>query len=135
MEEEMNLTLKRNNNTSSGIFGTLTDPFGDVVAVTLEHAYLLLNTYEPKIPPGTYICVRGEHQLHGMLTPFNTFEITGVPGHTNLLFHAGNFNADSEGCVLLGHAVDGDMVTSSKITFAHFMALQDDAQQFTLEVV
>ena len=131
----MNLTLTRNSYEQDGVFGVLTNEDGARIAVTLEHAYLLLSSYVPKIPPGTYTCVRGEHQLASMLTPFSTFEITGVPGHTNLLFHAGNFNADSEGCILLGKNQAPGMVTDSKETFAYFMSLQDGLNEFTLEVL
>ena len=130
----MNLKLKRNSFTSNGIFGILMDDNYNKIAVTLEHAYPLLNTYEPKIPDGVYTCVRGEHELSN-LQPFNTFEITGVPGHSNLLFHSGNYNDDSHGCILLGKTVNGTMVTDSKRAFADFMALQDGLQTFILEVV
>lgn len=130
----MKLTLKRDDFRSTGIFGQLLDEAGTRIAVTLEHSYILLSTFEPKIPDGIYTCVRGEHQLHNGIL-FNTFEITGVYGHSGLLFHSGNFNRDSEGCVLLGQTVDGDMVTHSKRAFADFMALLDGLQMFTLEVI
>ncbi len=130
----MNLKLTRNSYASDGIFGTLTDESGSQVAVTLEHAYPLLTTFEAKIPPGVYTCVRGEHVLHNG-APFNTFEVTGVAGHAGILFHSGNFNKDSEGCVLLGQSVLLGAIINSKRAFADFMSLQDGLQTFTLEVV
>jgi hypothetical protein len=130
----VNLKLTRNSYTPDGIFGTLTDENGNRVAMTLEHAYPLLTTFEAKIPSGTYICVRGEHELHNTV-PFNTFEITGVAGHSNLLFHVGNFNRDSEGCVLIGEEKGLSMLVGSKRAFADFMTLQDGLQTFTLEVM
>jgi hypothetical protein len=51
-----------------------------------------------RIPAGEYECVRtyyhkGRH---------DTYEITGVPGRTRILFHKGNTMHDVNGCVLLG---------------------------------
>ncbi len=106
--------------------------------VTLEHSFISEsgnNVYGPKIPPGQYLCVRGTHQLeHG--GPFSTFEITGVPGHSGLLFHVGNFNKDSDGCVLLGESVDlvDAMITNSVATFAEFMANVKDLNSFTISI-
>lgn len=135
----MNLTLTRNKFRPDGVFSTLTNDLGEVVAFTLEHSYDNL----PKLQPGAYTCVRGQHQLHHMTAPFETFEIKGVIGHSNILFHWGNYNADSDGCVLLGEKVvpaakaanAALMVTNSKVTFAKFMELQQGVDSFTLSVV
>jgi hypothetical protein len=135
----MDLNLVRTGYLASGVFSVL---YADQakLAVCLEHAYLATDriSYFAKIPKGVYLCQRGIHQLIGMAQPFETFEITGVPGHTNLLFHAGNFNRDSEGCILLGQdmapAGSGEMITNSKATFATFMNLQTGIQNFQLTV-
>lgn len=137
----MNLTLKRNEALESGIFGVLLDDQGQQIAVTLEHAYDSGNgdgSYSPKTPVGTYTCVKGQHQLAHMTSPFETFEVTNVPGHTNILIHKGNYNDDSEGCILLGLAVQntdtGKMITSSAPTFNKFMALQHNVDEFILTI-
>lgn len=127
----MNLTLKRNKFSKTGIFGQIEDESGGHICVTLEHSY----NCAPKIPPGTYKCVRGTHQLAGASHPFETFEITGVVGHSGLLFHAGNYNVDSSGCVLVGETVVSDMITSSRRTFERFMDLQEGEDSFTLTVL
>ncbi len=140
----MDLTLTRKEYRPDGIFSTLTGDEGQTIAHTLEHSYAtgpaLVNAFgwAPKIPNGTYTCRRSMHRLHGMDHDFETFEITGVEGHQNLLFHWGNYNGDSEGCVLTGQseAVVGGvhMVTASKATFAALMALQDGLETFQLTV-
>lgn len=135
----MNLFLKRKEYRADGIFSELSDENGNVVAHTLEHAYTTQDgRWAPKIPMGSWTCQRGGHRLHGMTADFTTFEIMNVPGHDNLLFHWGNYNKDSEGCVLVGKAeasVGGvHMVTESRTTFAAFMALQDGLDQFQLTV-
>ncbi|MGZ3686663.1 MAG: DUF5675 family protein [Bdellovibrionota bacterium] len=134
----MTLRLTRKLFRADGIFSELADDAGKEIAMTLEHAYPNGQFYSPKIPNGTYLCVRGKHQLHGMLAPFETFEITGVAGHTGLLFHPGNVNQDSEGCVLTGEKIadagQAEMVTNSRATFAKFMQRMDGLNEFPLIV-
>jgi hypothetical protein len=136
----MDLRLTRKDQRSDGIFGELTNSKNEVVAYTLEHAYANADgTYSPKIPVGTYVCKRGQHQLASMKQPFETFEVQNVPNHANILIHMGNWNCDSEGCVLVGEAITdsfkGKMVTNSKNVFAEFMQLQKGCDTFTLVVV
>lgn len=138
----MNLILTRQQAYANGIFGFLKDEDDNQVAVTLEHAYSLSNGgYGPKLAVGTYVCKRGTHQLHGMAAPFTTFEITEVPDFlglpvTGVLFHCGNFNRDSEGCVLLGmlDAQNLSGIVGSREDFGRFMALQEGCDLFTLVV-
>lgn len=135
----MDLTLKRTAYKPFGIFGTLSDSLGQI-AVTLEHAYTDSVSFKwaPKIHAGVYTCVRGVHALKNGV-PFETFEITGVYGHTGLLLHKGNFDRDSEGCVLLGQTLApygaDEMVVSSAIAFDRFMQLQDGIDTFKLTVL
>jgi hypothetical protein len=135
----MDLILTRTRYESDGVFGVLSDNSGNIVGVTLEHAYPSADLWTAKIPLGSYVCVRGEHQLAGMAAPFTTFEITGIAGHSGILFHCGNFDADSEGCILLGQSVTNStqgqsMITNSRVIFAKFMALETDCDAFNLTV-
>lgn len=138
----MNLHLIRTKYRSDGIFGELRtdDQKNELIAVTLEHAFPGSHgNFLPVIPEGDFICERGEHYLHGMTTPFETFEVTGVDGHVGLLFHWGNFNKDSEGCILLGGVLsvnekNEEMILNSKMAFEKFMALQKGLSSFELMV-
>lgn len=135
----MDLTLRHKSSDQFGIFGILEDEGGHAIAVTLEHAYASATGFNGKIPPGRYKCVRGPHRLHSMTSDFETFEVTGVVGHDNILFHWGNYNKDSDGCILLGDRkadVGGsEMITNSKVTFAKFMELQKGLSSFELRVI
>lgn len=130
------MTLIRKEYNSWGIISELKG--GDTFSwVTLEHAYLQDGgCYLPKIPKGTFTCVKGTHEL---LTggPFTTFEITGVPSHTGLLFHIGNFNNDSEGCILLGNQLNEitQSILNSRIAFNEFMIAQNGSDKFKLTVM
>lgn len=135
----MIMTLTRDMYRPDGIFGELHDEDANRIAVTLEHAFQdMYVNYLPKIPKGTYTCVRGLHRLNGMRGDFETFEVTGVAGHSGLLFHWGNYQSDSSGCILLGEQINGeeghDMVTNSRATFAKFMALLKGIDSFELLV-
>ncbi len=135
----MDLVLSRQNYTVNGIFGELRDVEGVLWAITLEHAYTDgEGGYYPKTPPGTYDCHRGVHRLeHG--GPFTTFELMDVPGHEGILFHIGNYNKDSDGCILLGRSTamngQGEMITDSEVTFNAFMAKQSPLDAFVLLVL
>lgn len=103
---------------------------------TLQHSYWADNFgWNAKLLPGVYKCVRGFHKLHNMIDEFETFEITGVQGHFGILFHCGNFNKDSEGCVLLGLHRSDDMIVESKKAFQSFMDYVNGLDEFELTVI
>jgi hypothetical protein len=139
----MNLILVRTDYRPDGIFGELFAPMGPI-AVTLEHAYLDVNDgYVPKVSNGTYNCVRGLHRLEGMKAQFETFEIENVPGHTDILFHSGNANEDSAGCILVGGKIvklpakvpsSRWLIINSRSTFANLMRLQQGCDSFSLTI-
>jgi len=107
--------------------------------VSLERTYPVAESepYGPqfvKVPPGIYRCektffVRGN---------YDTYEVTGVPGHTRILLHAGNLEAQSEGCPLLGQRfgkLSGQpAVLQSRLAHAEFMADMIGEDEFWLKV-
>ena len=86
------------------------------------------------IPAGTYSCVR-------VLSPKfkDTFLVRGVDGRSEILFHKGNLQDDSRGCVLVGEQFnpvkDGRGITASAEGFEEFMRLQAGVTSFTLTIV
>jgi len=81
------------------------------------------------------------HRLgHGatLTKPFSTFEVTGVEGHSGLLFHRGNYNKDSAGCILVGQNIADvggqQIITGTPAAFAAFLERLDGIDQFDLEV-
>lgn len=130
----MNLCLHRTELGPEGIFGVLTFESGAHIAYTLEHAYAVGSDWLPKIPNGEFTCVRGNHRLAGLADPFETFEVTGVPGHFGILFHIGNYNKNSEGCVLLGTEILGYRLVSSLEAFNNFMKCLSGINSFQLAV-
>lgn len=136
----MTLILKRKDYRNDGIFSELLTEEGKKLCETLEHSYPdSAGKWSPKIPGGNYLCVRGSHRLHADHPVFETYEVTGVSGHQGILFHCGNTENDSEGCVLLGQAaVEKDALRTlihSRDAFKDFMARVGLAQSFILKVV
>lgn len=146
----MNLLLQRNpdGRRADGIFSSLVidDISERKIAVTVEHAYNDGPTngapnWQAKLYNGSFTCIRGTHTLESGET-FETFEITGVDGHTGILFHWGNVQENSKGCVCTGEEfiaapvspLHEDMVTNSRTTFASFMAVQAGVDSFILTV-
>lgn len=135
----MDIVLTRDEYRADGIFGEIFNTAGSTICYTLEHAYQTPSgDWVPKIPPGTYVCVRGIHTLEDG-TQFETFEITGVAGHYGLCFHWGCFNKDTKGCVMTGDSVAPygtiEMITNTKKTFSKFMKFQNDVDEFMLKVM
>ena len=138
--KNVSFTLTRKQFREDGIFSELSDSNGKIVAQILEHAYLQHDSsYAPKVPLGTYKCVRGPHRLHGMTEDFITFEVTGVPNCVGILYHWGNWESASEGCLLMGATIaqspQGQMITSSRDTWGKFMASLEGVNEFDLTVV
>lgn len=128
------MILLRDTIEKEGIFGTLRSGSDEEICKTLEHAFPVVGGFRAKIPVGTFVCVRGVHQLFGG-SPFETFEVTGVDGHSGLLFHPGNWNADSNGCILVGEAVQNKALFRSRVAFLDLMNRLRTVESFVLNVI
>lgn len=125
------LRLVRYSETRDGTFGVLeynNEPF----CLTLEPNDRG-NGRNSCIPPGRYIC-----EKHSGTKYKNTWCVTNVPGRTAILFHAGNIEDDSLGCILLGSSLGslkGKLgVMSSSNTFNRFMNVSARAQTLNLTI-
>lgn len=120
---------------SDGAYGVLLHG-GLPFAVTLEKTYQPLSgigRQEVKIPVGRHRCVSTFYYKGG----YSTYEIM-VPGHSRLLFHKGNIEAHSEGCVLVGESfasIAGTPgIASSAVGFAEFYERARALPGFDLDV-
>jgi hypothetical protein len=108
-------------------------------AVTLERPWLKNQEGLSCITAGVYECVRGQHRLASMDHDFETFEITGVPGRSKILFHKGNVPEDSHGCVLVGEAFNPVLgkpgITESGHGFDELMQLLRMTDRFPLSII
>lgn len=132
----MDVLLTRLHRLSTGIFSSFVVG-NDKTFFVAEHAYpTSLDTFEAKIIPGVYTCIRRHSPEFG----YALFWVTDVPGCTWIEIHVGNFpQKDSEGCVLMGTSISINtsvpMVGNSNIAFREFMVLQMGVDQFKLTVI
>lgn len=127
------LRLIRNAYTADGTFGVLAW-MGYPFAVTLERQWKNNEKGESCIPDGSYVCKRVNSPKFG-----DTFEVTGVPGRAAILFHKGNIDDDSHGCILIGeqfNPINGTPgIAASAAGFDEFKRLTAGRTEFTLAVV
>lgn len=104
-----------------------------VTCLTLEPQDRLNERNVSSIPAQQYRCRRRKSQRFG-----DTFEVSDVPGRTDVLFHSGNTEKDTQGCILLGRKwgeVSGQRaVTESRSAFKSFMQALGDYESFSLTI-
>jgi len=104
------------------------------VAVTLENPWIDNLPRVSCIPCGLYLCKRIDSPKFG-----DTFEICDVPERTHILFHSGNFERDTLGCILVaskfGVLSNTPAVLDSKIAFRNFLDGLEDIDEFELAIV
>jgi len=107
--------------------------------VTVERSYPVeesepLGAQFVKIPAGRYRCRRTLFARGA----YETYEVADVPGHSRLLFHRGNTEQDSEGCILIGQRfgwlLGSPGVAMSSLGFGEFMKWAAGRESFGLEV-
>lgn len=136
----MNAKVTNNEFRADGIFGMMTMDNGTEFA-QLQHAFPNdSGGYSPKLAPGTYTCKRRMSPHFG----YEVFLIENVPDFQGkpvsfIEIHKGNYNADSDGCILLGTSVKPidsttQMISASAPAFNQFMQLQNGVDEFTLTV-
>jgi len=85
------------------------------------------------IPAGTYEC-----EPYSGTKYKDVYLVKGVPGRSAILFHWGNFEKDTEGCILVGDGagmLSGQpAITGSKLAFERFRRLIGQ-NKFTLRIV
>lgn len=92
-------TIKRTHSREDGVWGVL-DEEGCPFSLTGELPWKDNKPSVSCIPVGEYMCKRVQSPRFG-----DTFEITGIPGRSNVLFHWGNVPLkDSEGCILVAES-------------------------------
>lgn len=126
------LRLIRLEESEQGTIGVLLID-AEVFCFTLEPSDQLNAVNRSSIPAQQYICKKVESPRFG-----RTYEVSFVPGRSQVLFHPGNTASDTEGCILLGETV-GKLkgkraVLNSGTTFRRFMTVLNKEEKFHLTV-
>lgn len=137
----MVFSLKRVAYTKDGTFGVLL--FGNTpFAVTLERPWLGNRRNVSCIPEGEYTArrCRKSAEYHWKDSPKfgDTFVVQDVPGRSHILFHKGNLDDDTHGCILIGEqfGVLGDSagILQSGAGFAEFKMLTAELDDFAFHI-
>lgn len=138
-ERTPDLELVRVAIRAEGCFGVILIDHLPAGLVTLERTYAV-DPADPcgaqyvKIPSGRYRCVATRFERGG----YDTFEVTGVIGHSRLLFHRLNFEGESEGCIGIGLRSGWigakPVILNSREGFAEFIRLTNGRRSFDLIV-
>lgn len=126
------LEIIRLEETEQGTIGILKID-KEVFCYTLEPADKLNKLNESSIPAQQYICEKTFSSKFGQ-----TFEIMNVPQRAHILFHAGNVQGDTLGCILLGQTVgklkSNRAILNSGDTFKKFLNLMSEETQLHLTI-
>ena len=112
----MTIDLQRDPSTPTGTFGRMSVN-GVFLCYSLE-PYEDRSVY-PAIPPGTYDLAITESQRFHRRLPI----LLNVPGRSGIRVHPGNFDDDTEWCILLGTSRHGDMLENSRAACDVFQSL------------
>ena len=101
--------------------------------VTLEPPDIINKVNISSIPAQQYICKR----YHSKRYP-DTFEVTNVPDRSSILFHPGNTNKNTAGCILLaasfGKLSGNRAILNSGHTFALFLNILEGVEELHLTI-
>jgi len=136
------LQLVRFADSPVGVFGELLDEAGNHMCYTCEPPDKNNKTRESCIPEGLYALKQRdslvvERSSGGEFT--RGWEVMNVPDRSFIMFHVGNTEDDTHGCILVGYTLAGInqkwAVGSSRTAFRHFMrSVTEDNGPWELEV-
>ena len=102
-------------------------------ALTLERPWLENMPNVSCILPGSYKAVRHLSPRFG-----ETLWLQDVPGRSEILFHKGNRDDDSQGCILIGesfnHVLGEPGITRSEEGFREFLSILEGRNEFQLDI-
>lgn len=129
----MHITLQRMNEEHGCTLGVLSNSDG-VICYTLENPWLDNRRNVSCIPEGEYEC-----KPYSSAKYHNVWELQNVQDRSKILIHAGNFEEDTRGCILVGRAVADyngkKMITNSRHTLEKLRDIIGVKNSFTIEVV
>lgn len=126
--------ILRREETDRGTIGVLSVN-KKVIGFTLEEADRLNKQNVSSIPAQQYTMKRRWSNRFKL----ETFEVKNVTGRSAILFHPGNTDADTEGCILPGLEVGSPFslprVRQSRGCFERFMKVLEGHDEATLTIV
>lgn len=127
------MILKRFEQTDKVTRGVLIHE-NNAIALTLENPWKDNTPNISCIPVGIYECKMVDSPRFDV-----TYEVKDVEGRTHILFHSGNTEKSTRGCILLGNMLgelEGEpAILNSRVTVDRFMETMGGIDSFSLNVV
>ena len=106
------LFLKRTYMTDGVTIGMLMEK-DHLYGLTLENPWKDNQKNISCIPEGNYVCEVRESPKYGLV-----YHVLGVDGRTHILIHWGNYERNTQGCILLGQGLMAVSIPSKKAEIA-----------------
>lgn len=87
-----------------------------------------LEPYDYIVPAGNYLLTLTHSPRFSSKYPYNKVHksqvplVNGVPGHSGVRIHVGNYISDTQGCLLIGSSVVPSMIKDSAIAYKKLLA-------------
>ena len=122
---------------NDGTFGALLHD-NVIVCLILERKWKENKPFESCIPASEYICRKVKDVSVSIGSNDYTYEIANVPDRYGILFHIGNIEDDTAGCLLTGEKVGTykfkNAVLNSGSAFGKFIKYLGEDEIFHLEI-
>lgn len=101
---------------------------GTLSRILFEDSYLVgLEPYDFIVPAGNYLLTLTHSPRFSSKYPYNKVHnaqvplINGVPGHSGVRIHVGNYLSDTQGCLLVGRSVVPGMIKYSALAYKELL--------------
>lgn len=129
----MKIHVKRTTYTTTSTIGELSID-GKFICYTLEDVVRpagAAKVYgQTAIPAGTYPVAIGWSPRYKCNMP----RIEPIPGFAGVLFHAGNWATETEGCILVGTTKGVDYIGEARVAFNKLFKLLQNGHKMTVTV-
>ena len=127
----MVITVKRLYKTDNSVIGEMLID-GIFECYTLEDAERLVKIKgETAIPKGTYRVIINQSNRFKRLLPL----LIDVPNFEGIRIHSGNYNQDTEGCILVGQTRNKNYIGQSRKAFDKLFKKMQTAKNITLTII
>lgn len=99
-----------------------------------------LEPYDFIVPAGNYLLTLTHSPRFSAKYPYNKVHksqvplINGVPGHSGVRIHVGNYISDTQGCLLIGSSAFPSMIKDSAIAYKMLLSRMQDIEKLNPNV-
>ena len=106
---------------------------GDFLSYTLENPWLNNTVGLSCIPPGIYKLGLRTSPNFSPRYGHDMVEVKDVPNRSYILFHKGNTNEDTRGCILLGETKGIDFIGNSSKAYNKFYPIISNCKEIEIQ--